>query len=151
MTAKVVRRAWTVGWLGAAVLGVANGTVRNLVYQPRLDELAAHQLSTCTLIVLLTLYLVWLDRRWPLPSTATAVRTGAGWAVATLAFEFGLGLGVQHKALSALLADYDITSGRVWVLVPLWMLIGPALIRRGRRHRPDSTRPADVDAASAQR
>jgi hypothetical protein len=135
MTTTVLGRAWAIGWLGAAGLGVANGALRNLAYQSRMGELVAHQLSTCTLIVLLALYLAWLDGRWPLPSTATALRVGAAWAAATLVFEFGVGLGVQRKALPVLLADYDVTSGRIWILVPLWLLAGPALIRRDRRHR----------------
>lgn len=84
-----------------------------------MDELVAHQLSTCTLIVLLALYLSWLDGRWPLPSQSIALRVGAAWAAATLVFEFGVGLGVQRQALPALLADYDVTSGRIWILVPL--------------------------------
>jgi hypothetical protein len=47
----------------------------------------------------------------------------------TLAFELGFGRFVEHLSWSTMLADYDVTSGRIWALVPLWLLVGPAVIR----------------------
>jgi hypothetical protein len=139
------RGAWTLGWFGAAAVAVANGGLRDLVYAPITGELAARQLSTVSLLMLLAAYLWWLNRRRPLPTTPTALRVGAAWTTTTLLFEFGLGHFVEHKAWSTLLADYDLTSGRIWVLVPLWVAIGPAVIRHLQNRaddRPDL--PADL-------
>ena len=38
----------------------------------------------------------------------------------TLTFEFGFGRLVEGLSWSTMLADYDVTSDRIWVLVPLW-------------------------------
>lgn len=35
----------------------------------------------------------------------------------------------EHLDWSTPLADYDVTKGRIWVLVPVWLLVGPATIR----------------------
>jgi hypothetical protein len=60
-------RAWLLGWLGAAVLGVANGIARGA--------------------------LPW----------------------------------------SELFEQYNIARGKIWVLIPAWMAIGPAVLRN-RQH-----------------
>jgi hypothetical protein len=133
---KSFRRAWTIGWFGAAGLAVANGMLRDLVYRPRTDELTARQLSTVSLLMLLAAYLWWLDQCWPIPTAASAVRVGAAWTVTTLLFEFGLGHYVEHKPWSVLLADYNLTSGRIWLLIPLWVALGPSVVRRLRTREP---------------
>ena len=40
------RRAWLLAWLGGPLIGIANGTLRELAYKDRVGELTAHQLST---------------------------------------------------------------------------------------------------------
>ncbi len=127
--------AWTIAWLGGPVIGVANGAARELVYEERVGELTAQQLSTATGIGLLGLYFAWLDRRWPIPTARAAWTIGATWLVLTVTFEFVFGRYVRGREWSELVADYDLTKGRVWVLVPLWVATGPVLVRRlgGRR------------------
>jgi hypothetical protein len=98
-----------------------------------MSELRAHQLSTLTLLLFLCLYIATVERRWPLPSTGIALQIGALWAVLTIAFEFGLGLFVTGDSLSVLLDNYNIGSGRLWALVPLWMGVGPAVLSNLRR------------------
>jgi hypothetical protein len=135
---KTFRRVWAAGWFGAAALAVANGSLRDLVYLPVTGELAARQLSTVSLLMLLAAYLWWLDRRSPIPSARAAAGVGAAWTATTLLFEFGLGHFVENKPWSVLLADYDITSGRVWLLIPIWVAIGPTVVRRLRVNRRES-------------
>ena len=48
----------------------------------------------------------------------------------TVAFEFGFGHWVDGDSWSALLENYDITAGKIWVLVPIAMATGPELARR---------------------
>jgi hypothetical protein len=59
---------WVVAWLGASVLGIVNGGIRDFAYEERVGESTAGQISTGTLIALLTLYFWVLQRRWPLAS-----------------------------------------------------------------------------------
>lgn len=113
--------------VGAALV---NGTFRALVTQPLLGETAARQLATVLLLGLLFAYQWWLSRRLPIATWQQAVSIGAAWMAMTLAFELGFGRFVEHLSWSTMLADYDVSSGRIWVLVPLWLFAGPAVIRR---------------------
>src|SRR4029453_7924286 len=117
---------WIAAWVGATAVGVANAGVRELVYADRVGELAAHQISTATLLAALTYYIWLLDQRWPLPTIRTALAIGGGWAALTVLFEFGLGRYVQGSSWPELLANYNLAAGRIWVLVPMWMRLGPA-------------------------
>jgi hypothetical protein len=57
-------------------------------------------------------------------SSAQAMHIGVMWLVLTLVFEFSLGLNTGHS-WSELLSEYDITKGKLWVLIPLWVVIAP--------------------------
>lgn len=122
-------RVWGPAWLGMLALAFANGTARALGYQPVVGETAARQIATASLIALLGGYVWLLHRRAPLPDRATSFAVGGAWALLTLGFEFGFGHYLQHMPWEALLADYDVTRGRVWVLVPIATLVMPALVR----------------------
>jgi uncharacterized membrane protein len=146
---------WTAAWTGGAVLAVANGALRELVLVPWLGDTAARQASTLTLMSLLGGYVWWLCRRWPLPTQTAALRVGGCWVLLTVGFEFGLGHYVEDKSWAVLLADYDITAGHIWLLVPIWILIAPAVMtwlqnrrRVGSQYRPGQRglRPASTFA-----
>lgn len=124
-------RFWVTAWAGAAVLGVGNGALREALFRDLGDE-RAHQLSTVTLLIFLALYMRWLGSRRRLPSRKAALQVGAAWAAATVAFETGLGMAVGDS-LDELLSNYNLAQRRIWILVPLWMLLGPALMGTDRR------------------
>lgn len=130
MSKRHVTRNWLGAWLGAAVLGVGNGIVRNCVYQDRVGARAAHYISTAALLVALAGYTRLLERLWPIPTRRSAICIGGTWTALTVLFEFGLGRAVAHEPWAKLLEQYDITRGNVWILVPLLMAIGPELTRR---------------------
>jgi hypothetical protein len=127
-------RAWALGWVGAAVLGVANGVARRAGYEQRLGELRAHQVSTGTATALLAAYTFLLDRRWPIASTGDAAAIGVAWTGATAAFEFGLGHYVAHTPWTELLRDYDLRQGRLWSLVLLTLGASPSVACLARTH-----------------
>ena len=54
---------------------------------------------------------------------------GIVWLVMTLVFEFGFGL-YRGNSFKMLLADYNLPAGRLWVLIPLWVLIAPYIFNR---------------------
>ena len=124
-----VWRVWGPAWLGMLALAFANGTARAVGYQPVVGETAARQIATASLIALLGGYVWVLHRRAPLPDTGTAFAVGGTWTALTLGFEFGFGHYVQHLPWEVLLVDYDVTRGRVWVLVPIATLVTPAVVR----------------------
>jgi uncharacterized membrane protein (UPF0136 family) len=128
-----VWRRYTVAWLGGVVIGMANGTARELTYRKRVGELTAHQISTATAIALFAAYFRGLERRWPIPSRRSALGIGATWLLLTVAFEFGFGHFVAKKSWAELLGDYDLLEGRVWSLVLAWLAFGPLAVRELRR------------------
>jgi hypothetical protein len=119
---------WIAAWPGGALLGVLNGTARQMLYARRTGDRTAHQLSTATMIALLAAYFVALDRRWPLQTRARALRVGSGWLALTAMFEFGFGHWVAKEEWSELLADYDLAHGRLWSLVLAWTALGPLAV-----------------------
>lgn len=133
LQADHVWRAWLIAWLGGSVLGIVNGVIRELVYKDEVGDLTAHYISTATLIVLLALYFWMLDRRWPLPTFSDALLIGLAWTLLTASFDFGFGHYVDRKPWSELARDYDLSAGRVWILVLAWVALGPSAVRGIRR------------------
>ena len=132
-TTRMTRTAWTawlLGWFGMLALAMLNGTLRAVVTQPLLGETAARALATLILLTALTGYMWWLHRRRPIPTGRQAWAIGLAWVAMTLTFEFGWGGLVEGLSWPTMLADYDLTAGRIWVLVPIWTAIAPALVRR---------------------
>lgn len=117
------------------VLAVLNGALRGLVTQPLLGETRARQLATIALLLALVLYQWQLGKRLPIPTARLAWALGAAWTVMTLAFEFGFGRFVEHLSWSTMLADYDLTRGRIWILVPVTLLVLPWTVRAVQRRR----------------
>jgi hypothetical protein len=100
-------RPWLLAWLGLPILGIANGAIREVSYKRVAGELAAHQLSTATLLVLMATYLWALERRWPLQRSRRALTIGGSWAVLTILFEFGFG---RYAACLSCLAGSSVAG-----------------------------------------
>jgi hypothetical protein len=112
-------------WLILAVVAIANGVLRQATYGRHLSELAAHQLSTLTGI-LLTGGVVWaLNQYWPIGSAKEAWIIGACWLLMTVVFEFGFGHYVAGHSWTRLFADYNLLEGRVWSLFLAWITVLP--------------------------
>jgi hypothetical protein len=126
---------WTAGWLGGAVIGVANGALREATYGKSLSTRAAHQVSGLTAVAGFATYFWALERRRPIATAREAAFIGAIWLGLTVAFEFGFGRAVAKQSWDDLLAEYDLAEGRTWPLVLGWIAAGPAVVRaldRGR-------------------
>ena len=127
----MILRAFTV-WGLLLVLAVLNGGVRDTWLTPRLGDIAGRALSS-VLLSLLILLATWLTIRWIGPRTGgQALGLGALWLLLTLAFEFGAGRYAFGKSWSDLLADYDLSRGRIWILVLVVTLLAPGLAARLR-------------------
>lgn len=122
--------AWLLGWTGMLALALLNGTLRATIVQPLLGETIARAAATVLLLLALAGYVTWMQRRWPIPTARQAWAVGTAWVALTLAFEFGFGRFVEGLAWTTMLADYDVTAGRIWVLVPIGIAVAPALARR---------------------
>jgi uncharacterized membrane-anchored protein len=125
-------RSWlrhVAAWLLVMVMAIVNGTIRDFTYARLVGERLAHSLSVIPLLVGIFALAIWLARRWPLPSPAATAGVGAIWLALTLGFEFGLGT-AAGRPMSELLAQYDLLHGNLWPLVPLAMVLAPAIARR---------------------
>jgi len=116
-------------WLGMPFLAIANGTLRELTYGRRMGEDASHSLSTLPLLVLIGVYTALVARRWPLQTRAQALAVGAGGFLFATVFEFGFGR-LEGRSWGELVRDYNILAGRLWIVIPLALLVAPGLHRR---------------------
>ena len=117
-------------WLAMLVVSVLNGAARDFGYGRDLDPLFAHQLSTLYGMTLIGVIIGAYAWRWPFPSAAAAWRAGLLWLAMTVAFEFLFFHYVGGHPWAELLANYDLSAGRVWVLLLAWLAIAPDLFRR---------------------
>lgn len=119
-------------WFLLMVLAIGNGTVRIKLIIPFTGLTAGLAISTlmlCGLILLTT----WMSIRWLGPADAAqAWGIGLLWLGMTLGFEFGAGHFLFKKPWSELLLDYDISKGRIWVLVPIVTAMAPWLMAKVR-------------------
>jgi hypothetical protein len=135
----------TVAWLLLFVAMFGNGAIRVLVLQPRLGADLARQVASLSGVVLV-LFVSWLFVRASPSATPTQLRwVGAAWVCATVAFEFLFGRFVSGLGWPALLADYDVSRGRLWPVVLLSVFLGPWLFRIERRNRSRSSVGAQMD------
>jgi hypothetical protein len=128
-------KSWSLAWLGGVGLGLVNATTREFVYREALGEETAQRVSTFVLLAMIGAYVVFLERRWPIPFRGQALVIGAAWAAATVTFEFLFGHYVDpsHFTWTELAANYNLLEGKLWVLVPISMVFLPAAARRINR------------------
>ena len=123
---------YVIGWLPLVVIGIFNGILRQYGYSQFVSELAAHQISTLTGIVLMGLYIWWLTGIWKLQSPVQAVAVGLIWLGMTVVFEFVFGHFVMGHPWQKLFHDYNLLEGRVWMLVLIGTAVAPFLFYKIR-------------------
>lgn len=114
-------------WVLLLVAAIANGAVREVLLARRMSEPRRNIVSTLCL-VLLVLVIARATMPWIAPrSLRDAMFVGTVWCALTLMFEFLAGHFLFKKTWEMLLAEYRVTDGRIWVLVPLATVIAPFL------------------------
>lgn len=121
-------------WFGLMILAILNGALREGFFKRYMDDPAAHQLSTLTLLILITIYFLFIIRFWPIESSSQAWIIGTMWLIMTEVFEFGMGLVISKIPLSRILQEYNILAGRLWILIPLWTLFSPIIFYKFVQH-----------------
>jgi hypothetical protein len=137
----MTRRAFVI-WCAFVPVAILNGAIRDLWIAPETGAAAAHVISTLTLCLAIVA-LASVTIAWMRPFDAhAAFRIGAWWLVLTLAFEFLAGHFVFGTPWGQLLADYDVSRGRIWILVPLTTAVAPGVAARLRSLLGDAALPA---------
>lgn len=127
--------AWSAAWGGVVVAAFINGALHR-GYAMAVGEPTATQLSEAVLALLVVPWAFRVEQRHPLPRRRDAVVIGAGWAAATVAFEFMFGHYVNGDSWRTLLAAYDMTDGRLWTMDVLLVAAAPTLARGWHRRGP---------------
>lgn len=118
-------------WLVLLAAAIANGTARQAWLVSRLGDTVGRAVSSLLLALLIVAIAIGLVR-WIAPSSpGQAWAIGAAWLALTLAFEFGFGR-ARGIDWAALLADYDLRRGRIWLVVLVATLVAPWLAGRTR-------------------
>jgi len=121
-------------WLFVAVAASMNGMFRSLFLVPRIGEYTAHVLSVLILmIVVLLSSSVLVNRLLKDYANSDLFLIGSLWAVLTLSVD----LVFEHYVLDipwrAILSDYNLSSGRIWILVLTTEFIGPWFMASNNR------------------
>jgi hypothetical protein len=120
-------------WFVLLLVAMLNGALRESTYGKYVSELAAHQLSCLTGILLFAVVIHQYVRRWPPASAREAWRIGLFWMALTVAFEFLFFHYVTGHSWEVLLANYDMSAGRLWPLILLWVAVAPYVFFRFAR------------------
>lgn len=123
-------------WLAFLIIAIASGALREGLLAPHLGEHLARQTGTLLVCLLIAAVIVPCIRRIG-PSPGQALFIGAGWAMMTLVFEFGVFHFIVGHPLDALLAEYDLAAGRLWPLVLLTEVLVPWAVAEFAMKRPD--------------
>lgn len=120
-------------WFPMLMLAIINGSARDLWYKKHIGELAARQVSTLSLIILFGCYFIVINKYFPPSSAKQALHIGLFWLILTLIFEFGFGR-YRGNSWQQLFDDYNIAKGHLWILIPIWVAVGPYVISRIFQH-----------------
>src|SRR5688500_14988908 len=100
-------------WFPMLIIAIINGLIRELLFKQFVSNLAAHQLSTITLVLFFAFYIRFVIRRFPPPSASMALLIGLVWVLMTLCIEFGFGR-YRGNSWEQLFHDYNVFQGRLW-------------------------------------
>ncbi len=121
---KTAVRAWLMETL---VSGFNFFVLMNLIYEPRLGEIAAHRIGMSTRIVYIALfayYLLRITKRYEAKDLATV---GIMWLGLELLFEWGGSLAIG-RPVQEILVGWNIFAGYMWPYVLLTYLLSPLAV-----------------------
>jgi hypothetical protein len=121
---------YILAWFPMVVIAIANGVLRDAGYGRHMRELRAHQLSTLSGVLLFGIYIGAVMRFLPPASAGQAVAIGLVWLLMTLLFEFGFGHYVAGHSWRKLCQDFNMSKGRVWPVILVWVAVAPYLFFR---------------------
>ena len=114
-------------WVVLAISAIIVATFRNEVLLQPLGERTAHQIGTLLFLTVQFLIIYFFIKRVKLTEIRTAVLVGIFWLTLTIIFEFLFGHYVVGQPWEKLFADYNISKGRIWVLVLINNVVAPLL------------------------
>lgn len=127
MRTLIGKAVWV--WFLFLLLAVLNGLARETVYIPTWGGLWGRVAGTAILIVaMLIVTAVFLRRNAALLTRVRLVEVGLLWLGLSLFFEFAVSRWVMEEPWQMIVAHYDVTAGRLRVLVRLVELAAPVVL-----------------------
>ena len=121
-------------WLFVALAAMMNGMFRSLFLVPRLGDHAAHVLSVLMLMIfVLVLSSVLVNRFLKEYVNSDLFLIGVVWVSMSVSVDFLFEYFVMDVPWKVFLHDYDLFSGRIWLLVLVTEFIGPWFMASNRR------------------
>ena len=109
-------------------VGFINGVVRELTYGKYMSGYTKYVVGTVSGMVLIGIAIYFINYFWPFQDRMQAFLVGVIWAALTIIFESAMILFMMKKDIRAVLREYNITKGRLWPFVLLFVIIFPVLI-----------------------
>jgi len=121
-------------WLFVALAAMMNGMFRSLFLVPRLGDHAAHVLSVLMMMILVLLLSSALVNRFLREyGNSDLFLIGFLWMAMSVSVDFLFEFFVMDVPWRVILRDYNLFSGRIWLLVLVTELIGPWFMASNRR------------------
>jgi hypothetical protein len=114
-------------WFILAISAIVVATFRVKVLLPPFGEQTAHQLGTVLYLIVQFIIIYIFIKRMRTKETKTLLAIGIFWVVVTIIFEFVFGHYVMGHPWHKLFADYNISNGRLWVLVLINNVTAPLI------------------------
>ncbi len=114
-------------WLILAVSAILVATFRVGLLLPQFGEQTAHQLGTILYLIVQFIIIYLFIQKLKIKDVKTLLRIGFFWVVITIIFEFVFGHYVMNHSWQKLFADYNLFTGRLWVLVLLNNIFAPLI------------------------
>ena len=120
-------------WLFVALAAMMNGMFRSLFLVPRLGDHAAHVLSVLMMMILvLLLSSVLVNRFLREYGNGDLFLIGFLWTAMSVSVDFLFEYFVMDVPWRVILRDYNLFSGRIWLLVLATEFIGPWFMASNR-------------------
>lgn len=121
-------------WLFVALAAMMNGMFRSLFLVPRLGDHAAHVLSVLLMMILvLLLSSVLVNRFLREYGNTDLFLIGFLWMAMSVSVDFLFEFFVMDVPWRVILRDYNLFSGRIWLLVLATELVGPWFMASNNR------------------
>ena len=117
-------------WIVFVVMAILNGTLRVYVIIPIAGDYIGHVISSLILSAIIFVSTYFFVKKKNLATSNYLVTIGALWILMTIAFEFLFGHYVMNHSWEKLFADYNIFTGRVWMLVLFVTFLSPIISGR---------------------
>jgi hypothetical protein len=121
-------------WLFVAIAASMNGMFRSLFLIPRVGEHTSHVLSVVIMIIVVLLSSSVLVNRFLKDyGNRDLFLIGSLWAALTLGVDLVFEYYILQIQWRAILSDYNLFTGRIWILVLTTELIGPWYMASNKR------------------